>query len=150
MPGYDLVRSGHSSNNKRAGAVIYYIYFLPLKLIDLNYLRIHWRLSMILNITKKMYEICVFWCAKKYIFWKCVQYTIHSDKTNIKKISSGENKRYKKCSFLFGKVQLIRVLLLTCNDFMSWIIWVHLSKIVCWILHFWFRFAFSKFYIFVR
>ena len=39
----------------------------------------------------------VFWYVKACIFWKCIQYTIHWDKTQmIKKISFGQNKRYKK------------------------------------------------------
>ena len=38
IPGYDLIRSGHPSNSKRGGVAIYYKNFLPLKLIDVNYL----------------------------------------------------------------------------------------------------------------
>ena len=38
IPGYDLVRSDHPSNNKRGSVVIYYKNFLPLKLIDIKYL----------------------------------------------------------------------------------------------------------------
>ena len=36
IPGYDLIRSDHPSNNKR-GVAIYYKNFLPLKLMDVNY-----------------------------------------------------------------------------------------------------------------
>ena len=44
----------------------------------------------------------VFPYVKVCIFWKCIQYTIHWDKTQIlKKLSFGQNKRYKKC-FLFS------------------------------------------------
>ena len=39
IPGYSLIRSDHPSNNKRGGVAIYYKHFLPLKLIDVNYLR---------------------------------------------------------------------------------------------------------------
>ena len=39
IPGYNLIRSHHPSNSKRGGVAIYYKYFLPLKLIDVNYLR---------------------------------------------------------------------------------------------------------------
>ena len=39
IPGYNLIRSNHPSNNKRGGVAIYYKYFLPLKLRDVNYLR---------------------------------------------------------------------------------------------------------------
>ena len=38
IPGYDLIRSDHPSNSKRGGVAIYYKNFLPLKLIDVNYL----------------------------------------------------------------------------------------------------------------
>ena len=38
MPGYDLIRSDHPSNNKRGGVAIYYKKNVPLKLIDINYL----------------------------------------------------------------------------------------------------------------
>ena len=38
IPGYDLIRSGYSSSNKAGGVAIYYKDFLPLKLIDVNYL----------------------------------------------------------------------------------------------------------------
>ena len=42
----------------------------------------------------------VFWYAKVCIFWKCMQYDIHWDKTKmLKKMSFGQNKRYKKCPF---------------------------------------------------
>ena len=37
--GYNLIRSDYPSNNKRGGVAIYYKYFLPLKLVDVNYLR---------------------------------------------------------------------------------------------------------------
>ena len=36
--GYDLIRSDHPSNNKTGGVAIYYKNFLPLKLMDVNYL----------------------------------------------------------------------------------------------------------------
>ena len=39
MPGYDLIRSDHPSNNKRGGVAIYNKNFLPLKLIDINCLK---------------------------------------------------------------------------------------------------------------
>ena len=39
IPKYNLIRSDRPSNNKRGGVAIYYKYFLPLKLIDVNYLR---------------------------------------------------------------------------------------------------------------
>ena len=38
ISGYDLIRSDHPSNSKRGGVLYYYKNFLPLKLIDINYL----------------------------------------------------------------------------------------------------------------
>ena len=37
IPGCDLIRSEHPSNNKRGGVAIYYKNFLPLKLMNVNY-----------------------------------------------------------------------------------------------------------------
>ena len=50
-------------------------------------------------------------------------------------------------SFFFRELQLITVLLLICNSYMHQ---VRLSKTVCGILHFRFRFVFIKVYIFVQ
>ena len=38
IPGYNLVRSNHPSNKKRGGVCIYYKSYLPLRIIDINYL----------------------------------------------------------------------------------------------------------------
>ena len=38
IPGFDLIKSDHPSNNKRGDVAIYYKNCLPLKLIDVNYL----------------------------------------------------------------------------------------------------------------
>ena len=38
IPGYSTVRADHPSNIKRAGVLLYYKSFLPIKLIDVNYL----------------------------------------------------------------------------------------------------------------
>ena len=67
---------------------------------------------------------------KGVILWilrnlKFVQYTIHWYKIQmLKKISSGQNKRYKKRhSFFFRELQLIPLLLLISNSYTSWSIW---------------------------
>ena len=55
----------------------------------LHILRIHWELSKILK-AKKVWRK-VFWNVKVRIFWKCIQYTIHWDKTQmLKKCSSAK------------------------------------------------------------
>ena len=39
ISGYTLVRSGHHSNNKRRGVCIYYKSFLPLRILNVQYLQ---------------------------------------------------------------------------------------------------------------
>ena len=60
----------------------------------------------------------IFWYVKVNIFWKFIQYTLHYDKTQIKKISFGQNKRYKNS--LFRELQVITVSLLIRNSYTSW------------------------------
>ena len=50
-------------------------------------LRIHWSLSTILKTRKKVYEVffVFFWYVTVCIFWECIQYTIHWDKTQMLK-----------------------------------------------------------------
>ena len=62
-------------------------------------LRIHGRLLTILKISNKSVWSNVFWYVKEYIFWKCIQYTLHWDKIQmLKKFPSDKKKkkRYKK------------------------------------------------------
>ena len=39
ISGYNLIRSDHPSNNKRGGICIYYKHFLPLRILDVQYLQ---------------------------------------------------------------------------------------------------------------
>ena len=80
-------------------------------------LQIHCRLSTILKTSSKSVWSNVFWQVKAFIFWRCIQYTIHWDKTQmLKKISVGQNKRYKNVLFSNSST----VLLLICDSYMSW------------------------------
>ena len=64
-----------------------------------------------------MYEVIFFWDVKMYIVWKCIQCTIHWDKTQIlRKFPSVQ----KMPSFFFCKLQLLTVLLLICDCYMRW------------------------------
>ena len=85
-------------------------------------LRTHWRLLKILKTGNKSVWSNSFWYMKVYIFSKCIQYTIHWDKTQIfKKCPLDEIIDPKKMSFFFFlKLQLIPVLLLICDSYMSW------------------------------
>ena len=58
---------------------------IPLEVIWSSPWRIHERLLTILKIGNKGVWRNVFWYVKICIFWKCIQYTIHSHKTKILK-----------------------------------------------------------------
>ena len=63
----------------------------------------------------------VFWYVKVCIFWKCIQYTIHWDKIQMLKTTPSDKKTVQKVpSILFRELQLIIVLLLICDSYMSW------------------------------
>ena len=80
-------------------------------LTSLTQLRIHWRRSTILK-TKKSIWSNVFWYVKICIFWKCIQYTnFLRTKWTVQKY----------ILFFFRELQLIIVLLLICDSYMSWI-----------------------------
>ena len=65
-------------------------------------LRIHWRFSTILKTRNKSAWSNVFSYVKIWIFWKCIQYSIHWDKTHILKKSPLDNKRYKNALFFLS------------------------------------------------
>ena len=51
-------------------------------------IRMHWGSSIILKTSKKVYEVMFFFLyINVCLFWKCIQYTIHWDKTKILKKS---------------------------------------------------------------
>ena len=64
-------------------------------------LRIHWRLSTILETSNISVWINVFRYIKVCIFWDCIQYTIHRDKTQILKKFLTEKINSTKKAFLF-------------------------------------------------
>ena len=62
-----------------------------------------------------------FWYVKVCIFRKSIQYTTDWDKKQmLKKTSFRQNKLYSNTPFFFGELQLIIVLLLICDYYMSW------------------------------
>ena len=74
----------------------------------------------------KQKSVCsnVSWYVKVCIFWKCIQYTIYWDKTQmLKKIPSDKIDGTKNALFVFPKLQLIIVLLLICYSYMNWSTW---------------------------
>ena len=83
--------------------------------------------------------------CKSIIFWKCIQYTIHWDKTQIFKKSPSKKKRCKKCPFFF----LSRVPTYHSFTFNLRFLYdpkhkVCLPKTMCRIFHFRIRFVFIK------
>ena len=77
--------------------------------------------------------------------------SIHRDKAHMLKNFPSDkiNDTKNTLSFFFRELQLITVLLLICDSYMSWSTKVRPSKTVCGIFRFSFRFVFIKVYIFV-
>ena len=62
-----------------------------------------------------------FWYVKEYIFWKFIQYSIHWDKWQmLRKFLSEETFGKNMLSFYLRDLQLITVLHLICDSYMSW------------------------------
>ena len=93
----------------------------------------------------------VFWYVKVCILWKCSQYTIHWDKTQmLKRFSLEKINGIKNAPFFLSRA-------LTHNSFTFNLRVLYelkhkvcLSKTVCGFFHFWFRFAFINVYVFVQ
>ena len=84
-------------------------------------LGIRWRLSVVLETSSKSVWSNVFWHVKVCRFRKCIQYTIHWDKsTNFKKNPFRQNKRYKDSLFFLLWVPIHHNFILICNSYMSW------------------------------
>ena len=111
----------------------------------LPYLKIQWRLSTILETSNKSVWSNIFWYVKICIFWKCIQYNIHWDNTQVlkkfplDKISSTKNTlsffRELQRSFTFNFQLLYELKCKICH-----------SKTVCQIFHYWFCSVFIKVY----
>ena len=87
----------------------------------LPYLKIQWRLSTILETSSKSVWSNIFWYVKICIFWKCIQYNIHWDNTQVlKKFPLDKISSTKNTLSFFRELQRITVLLLISNSYMSW------------------------------
>ena len=62
---------------------IWYLLFSNFNAFAKLVLRIHWRLSTVLQTSSKSVSSNVFWYVKACIFWNCIQYTIHWNKTQM-------------------------------------------------------------------
>ena len=114
-------------------------------------LRILLRLSTILKSSNKSVWSNVFWYLKVCMLWKCIQYTIHWDKTEmLKEFSSNKINGTKNALFF-----LLRVLTHHSFTLNLWFLYqlkckVCLSKNMCGIFHFRFRFVFIKVYTYIQ
>ena len=87
----------------------------------LPHLKIQWRLSTILETSNKSVWSNIFWYVKICIFWKCIQYNIHWDNTQVlKKFPLDKISSTKNTLSFFRELQRITVLLLISNSYMSW------------------------------
>ena len=93
----------------------------------------------------------VFWYVKVCIFWKCIQYTIHWDKTQmLKKFPSDKINGTKNALFFLSRAPTHHSFTFNLRFLHELKHKVRLSKTVCGIFHFRFRFVFIKVYIFVQ
>ena len=122
-----------------------------LRWLLLKLVRIHWRLSMILKASNKSVWSDVFRYVKACIFWKCIQYTIRRDKTQmLKKIPLDKINSTKRALFFISRAST--------NHSFTFNVWflyelklkVRPSKTVCGIFHVRFPFVFVKVYIFLQ
>ena len=114
-------------------------------------LKIHWRLSTILETNDKSVWSNVFWYVKVCIFWKCIQYTIHWDKTQIlKKFPSDKINGTKNALFFLSRAPTHHSFTFNLRFLYELKHKVRFSKTLCRIFHFWFRFVFIKVYIFAQ
>ena len=114
-------------------------------------LRILLRLSTILKSSNKSVWSNVFWYVKVCMLWKCIQYTIHWDKTEMLKEFSSNKINGTKNVLVF----LLRVLTHHSSTLNLWFLYqlkykVCLSKNMCGIFHFRFRFVFIKVYTYFQ
>ena len=81
--------------------------------------KIHWRYSTIETSNKSVWSN-VFWYVKVWINWKCVQYTIHWDKTQIlKKIPLDKIYSTKNTLFFLLQSPTHHSFILICDFYMS-------------------------------
>ena len=107
---------------------------------------IHWGLSTILKTSNKRVWSNVFWYVKVCIFWMCIQYTIHWDKTHIKKIPSDKINGTKNALFFLSWAPTYHSFTFNLRFLYELKHKVCLSITVCGIFRL--RSAFTKVYIF--
>ena len=112
-------------------------------------LRTLWKLLTILKTSNKSVWSNIFLYVKVYIFCKCIQYTIHWDKTQMLKKTSKINGT-KNALFFLSRAQTHHTFTFNLRFLYELNYKVRLSENVCGIFHYRFRFVFIKVYIFVH
>ena len=113
------------------------------------FLKIYWRLSTILNSSKRSVWSTVFWFVKVCIFWKCIQWILHWDKTQML-FPSDKINGTKNAHIFLSRAPTQHSFTLNSRFFYELKHRVRLSKTVSGIFHFRLRFIFIKVFIFVR
>ena len=97
---------------------------------------------MILKTSNRNVWSNVFWYVKVCIFWMCIQYTIHWDKTQmLTKFSSDKINGSKNALFFLSPAPIYYSFTFNLRFLYELKHKVCLSKTVCGIFHFWFRFV---------
>ena len=145
----DKIVKGFISNKRDNGQLCFYPGF---KLTyTLSSLRIYWRLLMILKTSNKSVWRNDFWYLKVCIFWKCIRYTIHWDKTQmLKKFPSDKINGTKNALFFLLRAPTHHSFTFNLRFLYELKHNVRLSKTVCGIFHFQSRFLFINVFIFVQ
>ena len=113
-------------------------------------LRIHWRLSTILKISKKSVWSNVFWYVKVCVFWNCIYCTIYWDNTHmLKNIPLDKTSGTKNALFFLSRAPNHHSFTFNLRFWYKVKHKVRLSK-VCGTFRFRFYFVFIKVYIFVQ
>ena len=107
------------------------------------FLKIYWRLSTILNSSKRSVWSTVFWFVKVCIFWKCIQWILHWDKTQML-FPSDKINGTKNAHIFLSRAPTQHSLTLNSRFFYELKHKVHLSKTVSGIFRFRFCFIFIE------
>ena len=121
-----------------------------IELTNCSFLRIHWRLSTILKTSKKLYEV-VLSGMQKYVYSESIFNTLYIEMIrNVKKIFSDKINSTKNALLFLWRALTHPSFTFPLSYFYELKYKVCLSKTVCGIFHFQFRFVFIKVYNFAQ
>ena len=117
------------------------------QVIIMTYIYLIGKCNSYISLTAKF----LFWYVEVCLFWKCIQYTIHWDKTKmLKKFPSDKINGTKNALFFLSRAPTHHSFTFNLRFLHELKHKVRLSKILCGIFLFWFRFVFIKVYIFIQ